>query len=970
MRRNKARFVTACQQSLALGAVLAVLAPATNVVSLDVVGTLPGSSESAPVAPAPEASHGDTVDRAPAADPGVTASDREPARVETEPVQPVVHEVPMEAAEDQPQDPGKHELVSDPEKVTGYGAVGVTWKHGEELGDDQIKVLVRTRTDGTWSGWTAVQYHEEHGPDPDSDEGRGARPGTDPLLVGEVDEVQARAVTTYGAIPDDVTLSVIQPGPSKDTELEEPAIDTSRLDSAKRDQASDPDAGVTSGTESSDSAVSQETADEALASSDGEIALQAGSYTPKPQNFSREQWGAKERMRDGGWLQYCVFHAGFVHHTVNANNYTKDQVPGIIRSIYAYHTQSKGWSDIGYNFLVDKFGRIWEGRYGGVDRPVVGAHTLGYNDYAFAMSAIGNFETAQPTSAMVNAYGKLFAWKLSLHGVDAASTRQKVGPRYFRAINGHRDAGSTACPGRYLYAKIPEIRRLAAQYQADWSGRERSTDVLGTEHPDILLRRSDGTGFVLPTGGMLRFGAARTATFTRWSRYDTVVASPDLTGDGKSDVLVRDGLGARVRPGTGSGDFRSGIAATQAFQGMDQVTAVGDLSGDGRNDLVARQPSTGRLYLYRGNGSGGFVRAQLSTAWASYTKTVGTGDVNGDGKADVLARDNAGVLWLHPGTGRTALGTRVRVAGAWNGYDVITGFGDYTGDRKADLYVRIASTGRSWVLPGKGNGSFGHPIGPFTQAAGMTQVSAAHVSGNTAPDVVGLRGDKLVSYAHDGGQNVRAIVSVGTAFKTATMLLNVGDWDRDGYDDVVTRTSTGSLQLRRGLTGHKLAAPVSIGSGFGSVRLLSAVGDTTGDGFPDLMGQPSGGAMRIYPGNGLNGLKASYVAHSAITASRQIGVGRYDADGAPDNMFRASNRLRMLRGNGPGGLTGSATTLSLDLTPYDWVLSPGDVDRDRRADLVVREKATGYLWLLPGRSGGYGARRFLAEGFAGYTLAG
>ena len=130
-------------------------------------------------------------------------------------------------------------------------------------------------------------------------------------------------------------------------------------------------------------------------------------------------------------------------------------MPGIIRGIYAYHTQSKGWSDIGYNFLVDRFGRIWEGRYGGVDRPVVGAHTLGYNDYAFAMSAIGNYEIAQPSDAMVQAYGALFAWKLSLHGVDASSTRQRVGPDTFQAINGHRDAGQTACPGRVPLRQAP-----------------------------------------------------------------------------------------------------------------------------------------------------------------------------------------------------------------------------------------------------------------------------------------------------------------------------------------------------------------------------------------------------------------------------------------------------------------------------------------------------------------------------------
>ena len=150
------------------------------------------------------------------------------------------------------------------------------------------------------------------------------------------------------------------------------------------------------------------------------------TYTPKPKIYSRAQWGADERMRDKGSLHYFEVHAGFVHHTVNANDYTRAQVPGILRSIYAYHTRSRGWSDVGYNFLVDRFGRIWEGRYGGVDRPVVGAHTLGYNDNSFAMSAIGNFELRRPSKAMLQAYGALFAWKLSLHGVNA-DLHQAVG---------------------------------------------------------------------------------------------------------------------------------------------------------------------------------------------------------------------------------------------------------------------------------------------------------------------------------------------------------------------------------------------------------------------------------------------------------------------------------------------------------------------------------------------------------------
>ena len=252
-------------------------------------------------------------------------------------------------------------------------------------------------------------------------------------------------------------------------------------------------------------------------------------------------------------------HAGFVHHTVNANDYTRAEVPGLLRSIYAYHTQSRGWSDVGYNFLVDRFGRIWEGRYGGVDRAVVGAHTLGYNDYAFAMSAIGNYDIKQPSSAMVQAYGALFAWKLSLHGIDASSPRQTVGPDDFPAINGHRDAGSTACPGRYLYAKLGRIRELAKGAQQDWSGRELQSDLAGSDHPDLVVRRaSDGRVFVLPTGGLSGFGKPVVSEGLA-AGADAVVPSADLTGDGKADLVVRrtDGT-TEVFPGDGKGGYRRG----------------------------------------------------------------------------------------------------------------------------------------------------------------------------------------------------------------------------------------------------------------------------------------------------------------------------------------------------------------------------------------------------------------------------
>ncbi len=112
------------------------------------------------------------------------------------------------------------------------------------------------------------------------------------------------------------------------------------------------------------------------------------------------------------------------------------------------------------------------------------------------------------------------------------------------------------------------------------------------------------------------------------------------------------------------------------------------------------------------------------------------------------------------------------------------------------------------------------------------------------------------------------------------------------------------------------------------MRLLAAVGDMTGDGCPDLTGQARGGSMRIYPGNGVKGLKKSYVAYSAIDARRQVAVGRWDGDGAPDSLFRQRAKLTLFRGNGPGGFT-KPKGLAVNLAPYDWVIGVSDVSTDR-----------------------------------------
>jgi len=311
--------------------------------------------------------------------------------------------------------------------ATGYAAVGVTWAPGTVVGDRDL--FVRTQTDGAWSRWQPMSAGDQHAATIGSAEAQQALSGTDPVIVGHVDAVQVKMTAGVQRLPAALTLSVIDPGePTTAQRVAE------RIDSPAYPHKSG-----------------------------------KGSVTPRPGIYSRAQWGADESMRSG-FAGYGKIRAGFVHHTVNANDYSPADVPAILRAIYAYHTQSQGWSDVGYNFLVDRFGRIWEGRWGGIERAVIGAHTYGYNEESFAMSAIGNFEVARPPRAMRRAYCRLFAWKLSRNGIDAGSST-RINGRVLRSISGHGDVGSTACPGAHLDERLRLIRRRATRRQQAWSGR-------------------------------------------------------------------------------------------------------------------------------------------------------------------------------------------------------------------------------------------------------------------------------------------------------------------------------------------------------------------------------------------------------------------------------------------------------------------------------------------------------------------
>ena len=309
-------------------------------------------------------------------------------------------------------------------ETAGFAMVGLTW-----LGSSPV-IRVRVRAGDRWRAWRTPAVLGD-GPDRRSREGEG-RNATALLWVGPADAIQ---IDVLGSRPRDLRLTLMQADDGA----------TSRRAAA----AASASPGPTTPPQST----------------------RAGTPTspPRPQLRGRRKWGADPRLRDGRATFNRTIQQVHLHHTASSNRYTAGQVPGILRGIYRYHTVNLGWSDIGYNFLVDRFGRTWVGRAGGAKRPVRGAHTLGFNSTSTGIAVIGNYEVTRPSRKVRTALVRLMAWKLARYDRHAAqrvlvyshgSDKQPAGRKYrLPTIDGHRDTNATACPGEKLYDRLRGLRK-------------------------------------------------------------------------------------------------------------------------------------------------------------------------------------------------------------------------------------------------------------------------------------------------------------------------------------------------------------------------------------------------------------------------------------------------------------------------------------------------------------------------------
>ncbi len=239
----------------------------------------------------------------------------------------------------------------------------------------------------------------------------------------------------------------------------------------------------------------------------------------QPPIIARSAWGG-DKVPPRQDPIYGEVQAGFVHHTVTANDYGPEDSAGIVLGIARYHRDHNGWNDIGYQFLVDKYGQIFEGRAGGIELAIVGAQAQGYNSVSTGVSCLGDYTSGPLTEEGLDAVSRLLAWKLSLHGVPVTgevtvvsqggeTNRYAAGRKVtLQRISGHRDGDATSCPGEALYAQLDDIRARASRQATAVAALTIATGDTKLRYPDGnvdvtgTLRLVDGTS---PAGQPVSF---------------------------------------------------------------------------------------------------------------------------------------------------------------------------------------------------------------------------------------------------------------------------------------------------------------------------------------------------------------------------------------------------------------------------------------------------------------------------------
>jgi len=308
----------------------------------------------------------------------------------------------------------------------------------------------------------------------------------------------------------------------------------------------------------------------------------------EPTIVPRSAWGADESIRRAAPSYAPRIRFVVVHHTAGRNAYTQAEAAAIVKGIQLYHVRGNGWNDIGYNYLVDRFGTVYEGRYGGIDKAVVGAHARGFNTGSAGIALLGTYSGQAPTKAAQSALTSLIAWRLDLAHVDPMSMQNVISggserwpakvPVLLRAVSGHRDTGFTECPGGTLYSRLNQIAADAAKL-----GGPKIFDPLveaSAEGPvRFRARLSQALSWTITVSSAgaevaRQSGSGKTVDWT----WDATTLQPGSYRWSISAGSARPATGS-VRAGMGSGTGTT-LAISDAAATPGGITPNGDGQGD------------------------------------------------------------------------------------------------------------------------------------------------------------------------------------------------------------------------------------------------------------------------------------------------------------------------------------------------------------------------------------------------------
>ncbi|WP_324652758.1 N-acetylmuramoyl-L-alanine amidase [Georgenia sp. H159] len=576
-------------------------------------------------------------------------------------------------------------VLTAPLATEEFYVAGVTWDGAQAMPQDAA-VFIRVMEGGQWQQWAELEV-ENSADEP------GSTGGTEPYVAAGAEAVQVQITGDAARLPAGVRLNLTPEWPSaEEVVLEEEAPVAPVLPTAEP-LAPEPAGALpfqqqTAAAPAAAPTVTQPagTTTAVASASTQSSGVMATGIAPRPSITSRAGWGADEAKMN--WRPYHVdLRAAVVHHTAGSNNYTQSQTPGVVRGIYHYHAVTRGWGDIGYNFLVDKWGRIYEGRSGSLaaasGKMPVGAHAAPFNTGTMGLSVMGDYTKVGVPQAAMDAMADIIAWQFGRAGLDATHlsglTAKGVGVRpagqSLGRVFAHKDVSSTACPGNDIYGRIGWLARAANERVGSGVTTPAPSPAPAPSAPDV--RPTDPFAHTATVYLNNDWGPWHSIDFIL-GNAGTEVYTGDWDGDGKDTLALRVGSTFHV--------FNSNTTGARAWVASygrpDDEVLVGDWDGDGRDSFAVRRGTT----FYTKNSITNGVADDVF-AYGRDGDEVLVGDWNNDRRSTFAVRRGSTFYVKN-----SLAGGRADHEMAYGRADDTVLVGDWDGNRSDTFGVRRGST--------------------------------------------------------------------------------------------------------------------------------------------------------------------------------------------------------------------------------------------------------------------------------------